>query len=169
MFYWRLLSSTATRMGANSTGHIDAQVTNDEHFAGFDDAPRSKHEVMKDVIAKSKLAKYERQKAKDADEELRMELDEELGDIRSLLFQRPEQPTETPASEPDKGDTYDAFVREMAYERRAKPQDRLKSAEELAEEQAKRLQEAESARLRRMRGEENDDGEPLLDLSLIHI
>ena len=41
---------------------------------------------MKDVIAKSKLAKYERQKAKDADEELRMELDEELGDIRSLLF-----------------------------------------------------------------------------------
>ena len=97
---------------------------------------------MKDVIAKSKLAKYERQKAKDADEELRMELDEELGDIRSLLFQRPEQPTETPASEPDKGDTYDAFVREMAYERRAKPQDRLKSAEELAEEQAKRLQEA---------------------------
>lgn len=97
---------------------------------------------MKDVIAKSKLAKYERQKAKDADEELRMELDEELGDIRSLLFQRPEQPTETPAAEPDKGDTYDAFVREMAYERRAKPQDRLKSAEELAEEQAKRLQEA---------------------------
>lgn len=78
---------------------------------------------MKDVIAKSKLAKYERQKAKDADEELRMELDEELGDIRSLLFQRPEQPTETPAAEPDKGDTYDAFVREMAYERRAKPQD----------------------------------------------
>ena len=100
MFYWRLLSSTATRMWANSTGHIDAQVTNDEHFAGFDDAPRSKHEVMKDVIAKSKLAKYERQKAKDADEELRMELDEELGDIRSLLFQRPEQPTETPAAEP---------------------------------------------------------------------
>ena len=64
---------------------------------------------MKDVIAKSKLAKYERQKAKDADEELRMELDEELGDIRSLLFQRPEQPTETPAAEPDKGDTYDAL------------------------------------------------------------
>ena len=29
---------------------------------------------MKDVIAKSKLAKYERQKAKDADEELRLSL-----------------------------------------------------------------------------------------------
>lgn len=153
-------------MEANLSGHIDAQVTRDEHFAGFDDAPRSKHEVMKDVIAKSKLAKYERQKAKDADEELRMELDEELGDIRSLLFQRPEQPTEAPGAEPDKGDTYDAFVREMAYERRAKPQDRLKSAEELAEEQAKRLQEAESARLRRMRGEEDDEGEPLLDYAM---
>ena len=165
-------------------------MTRDEHFAGFDDAedpdaaqaPRSKHEVMKEVIAKSKLAKHERQKVKDADEELRMELDDELGDIRSLLFSRPstEASVDVAATEraatsaSSKGDTYDAFVREMAYERRAKPQDRLKTAEELAQDQAKRLEEAESARLRRMRGELDEEGEALMDyaiddLSLIHI
>lgn len=157
-------------------------MTRDEHFAGFDDAedpdaaqaPRSKHEVMKEVIAKSKLAKHERQKVKDADEELRMELDDELGDIRSLLFSRPstEASVDVAATEraatsaSSKGDTYDAFVREMAYERRAKPQDRLKTAEELAQDQAKRLEEAESARLRRMRGELDEEGEALMDYAI---
>lgn len=146
-----------------TTGNIDAHETEQGHFSGFDepnDGTRNKAEVMKDIIAKSKLAKYERQKAKDQDDEMRMELDEELGDIRSLLFQRPqkeegEEPEEPPKSTADeKSEAYDAFVREMAFERRAKPQDRLKSAEELAEEQAKRLREAEAARQRRMHGEE---------------
>lgn len=159
-------------METDCTGQIDAATTRDAHFAGFDDesAPRSKHDVMKEVIAKSKLAKYERQKIKDADEELRMELDDELGNIRSLLFTQPntEQSPSVPGapSEQDKSDTYDAFVREMAYERRARPQDRLKSAEELAEEQAKRLHEAEAARLRRMRGEQDEEGAALLDYQM---
>ena len=124
---------------------------------------------MKEIIAKSKLAKYERQKLKDADAEMRMELDEELGDIRSLLFQTPADAPKAPepsAEQVAKSDEYDAFVREMAFERRAKPQDRLKSAEELAEEQAKRLREAEAERLRRMRGETGEEGEALLDYAL---
>lgn len=141
------------------------------HFSGFDegdDAPRSKNEVMKEVIAKSKLAKYERKRQKDADEEMRMELDEELGDIRSLLFTEtadtPGQNEVEPAEA--KGDEYDAFVREMAFERRARPQDRLKSAEELVEEQAKRLREAEEKRQRRMRGEQDEEGDVVLDYAL---
>ncbi|WFD30401.1 nucleolar complex protein 14 [Malassezia sp. CBS 17886] len=159
----------------NPKGYIDAQRTQEAHFSGFDDAPapddaapRNKNEVMKDIIARSKLAKHERQKAKDADEEMRMELDDELGDIRSLLFAQQtaraeDAPDEAPAD--DAGAAYDAFVREMAFERRAKPQDRLKSAEELAEEQAHRLHDAEAARLRRMRGEpepadDDDASEP---------
>lgn len=122
---------------------------------------------MKDIIAKSKLAKYERQKARDADEEMRMELDDELGDIRSLLYTKPpapegespeeQKPAQTSADAPD--DQYDAFVRELAYERRAKPQDRLRSAEELIEQQAERLRAAEAARLKRMRGEPADEEE----------
>jgi len=159
-------------MSRLTTGQIDAAETEMQHFSGFDDgsddAPRSKNEVMKEIIAKSKLAKYERQKQKDVDEEMRMELDEELGDIRSLLFT---QPTDTPNQEESKtadpkGDEYDAFVREMAFERRAKPQDRLKTTEELVEEQAKRLQEAEEKRRRRMRGEQDEEGDEMLDYAL---
>ncbi|WFD05676.1 nucleolar complex protein 14 [Malassezia vespertilionis] len=139
-------------------GHIDAEETNAKHFSGFDagEKTRNKAEVMKDIIAKSKLAKYERQKVKDADTEMRMDLDDELGDIRSLLFDR--TPSEsTPAEE--KSGEYDTFVRELAFERRARPQDRTKSEEELAEAQAKRLRDAENTRLRRMRGEEVSDDE----------
>lgn len=118
---------------------------------------------MKEVMAKAKLAKYERQKLREADEEMRMELDEELGDIRSLLFQRPEGHDDSAPAPDAKGEEYDAFVREMAFERRAKPQDRLKSAEELAEEQAQRLREAEEARQRRMRGEPEDEDDVPVD------
>lgn len=120
---------------------------------------------MKEVMAKSKLARYEKKKAKDEDEELRMELDEGLGDIRSLLYENPKEPEEPKPAQPA-DDTYDTFVRELAFERRAKPQDRLKSAEELVEQHAERLRAAEEARQRRMRGEaepEADHGEPLTE------
>ncbi|WFC96697.1 nucleolar complex protein 14 [Malassezia brasiliensis] len=143
-------------------GNMDAYETQG-HFAGFaeGEGERSKNEVMKEIIAKSKLAKAERQKVKDADEEMRMELDEELGDIRSLLFsQKREEPEEEAPKAPapdDKSEAYDAFVREMAFERRARPQDRLKTAEEIEEEQAKRLRDAEAARLRRMHGEPDEE------------
>lgn len=161
---------------------------------------------MQEVMAKSKLHKYERQQMRDADDELRQALDDELGDIRGLLAasqpsERKEEeeeamrvakqakygdasrtgPNAVPlggkskgkdgvtataesdaakavgalgeASKSGGGDTYDAFVRELAFERRAQPQDRLKSEAELAAEEAERLRKAEAARLRRMRGE----------------
>lgn len=100
---------------------------------------------------------------RDADDDLRMQLDEELGDIRSLLMAGPSKPPAkdevaepSTAKKSDHSD-YDAFVRELAFERRAKPQDRLKTAEEKAEEEAEELRKAESDRLKRMRGEEIDD------------
>ena len=77
------------------------------------------------------------------------------------MYKRQEPKPAQPAD-----DTYDTFVRELAFERRAKPQDRLKSAEELVEQHAERLRAAEEARQRRMRGEaepEADHGEPLIE------
>lgn len=46
---------------------------------------KSKAEVMKEVIAKSKLYKYERQKAKEDDDDLRAELDKGLPEIFDLM------------------------------------------------------------------------------------
>lgn len=137
-----------------------------EEDVGDDDRKRSKAEVMREVMAKSKLAKYERQQTRMADDDIREELDNELSDLRSLLFEQSKEASKA-EDEPvgkrplfgdgsKKKDEYDAAVREMAFERRAKPQDRLKTEEEKAEELAEKLKKAEENRLKRMRGEEPD-------------
>lgn len=130
------------------------------------DRPKSKADVMREVMAKSKMHKMERQQVRDADDELRAQLDDELGDIRGLLMAGPSNPkkgeepsgsSSTAQAPQASGSNYDAFVRELAFERRAKPQDRLKTEGELAEEAAEQLRKAEQARLKRMRGEEVDE------------
>lgn len=179
---------------AIDTGPLTAQG----HFGGFgenEDGDKSKADVMREVIAKSKFHKLERQKMKDADDELREQLDDELADIRGLLYEQAPVPTPAPAPDPKAkpklnvfpgpaatganataimgnakmesqegaeekpASSYDTFVRELAFERRAKPQDRLKSEEELAAEEAQRLMKAEKARLKRMRGDSDDQDE----------
>ncbi|KAK6533109.1 nucleolar complex protein 14 [Arthrobotrys megalospora] len=162
-------------------GHpLDGELQSDEGEEGGPPKKKSKAEVMKEVILKSKYHKYERQKEKEADEDLRDELDAELGDIRALLAGIPARP---PPGKPVVADAsadgslhadrvaqinsglnvdskYDASVREMTYDKRSKPADRTKSAEELAEGRAKQLQKLEKSRQKRMRGEESSDEEP---------
>ncbi|GAA97776.1 uncharacterized protein L969DRAFT_91325 [Mixia osmundae IAM 14324] len=52
----------------------------------------------------------------------------------------------------DDEDEYDRYVRELAFEKRAKPSNRLKTEEEKALEAKEALEKAEAARLRRMQG-----------------
>ncbi|KAL7413127.1 nucleolar protein 14 [Mrakia frigida] len=54
---------------------------------------------------------------------------------------------------------YDTFVRSLAFDRRAKPTDRTKTEEEVALEEREKLEEEEKKRLRRMRGEVNEEDE----------
>ena len=68
-------------------------------FNGDDGQPerkKSKQEVMKELIAKSKAYKHQRQEAKDADEDMREELDKEMSDLHSLLFKLGRKPTREP-------------------------------------------------------------------------
>ncbi|KAJ3155718.1 nucleolar complex protein 14 [Geranomyces michiganensis] len=78
----------------SDSGQIDKDTVKYTHFGGFsedegeDDGTgkrKSKNEVMKEVIAKSKLHKRERQMLKEQDEDLADELDAQLDDIRKLL------------------------------------------------------------------------------------
>ncbi|KAF3919646.1 hypothetical protein ABW20_dc0105043 [Dactylellina cionopaga] len=160
---------------------LGAELDSDEEGEG--DGPpkkKTKAEVMKEVIAKSKFHKYERQKEKEEDEDLIDELDAELGDIRKLLAGIPARPpppklaavngatngalhadraAQINGGLPDVNSKYDTAVREMTYDRRSKPADRTKSAEELAEERAYQLQKLERSRQKRMNGEESSDEE----------
>ncbi|KAK9474271.1 nucleolar protein 14, partial [Dipodascopsis tothii] len=117
------------------------------------DRKKSKNEVMKELIAKSKMHKHERQQAKEDDLEAIEDLDNEIDDIRMMLFRADQSQDVRRVAEPEKDLDYDAQVREMAFDKRAKPSDRTKTEDELAEERAEQLKELEAARLRRMRGE----------------
>lgn len=147
-------------------------ATNEDGDQEEPERKKTKKEVMEEVIAKSKLHKYERQAAKDEDEDLRMELDKEMADIRHLLrgkkksdeksggLQDDEKPpirwgVDKDAVEKD----YDLAVKKMVADKRAKPTMRTKTEEEIAEEQSKRLRELEEKRLKRMGGEEVSDSD----------
>ncbi|KIW16946.1 hypothetical protein PV08_04136 [Exophiala spinifera] len=135
---------------------------------------KSKNEVMKEIIAKSKMYKAERQAAKADDDDLRAELDKGMGDFYAALrgHNPPEkqqaaaptndaEPPMDPAraamlagkSRADAEKEYEANLRELKLEARSKPSVRTKTAEEKAAEQAARLEELERKRLRRMKGE----------------
>ena len=137
--------------------------------------PKTKKEVMEEVIAKSKLHKHERQQAKEDDDDLRAELDKGLPDLFALMRgdPRPPQPSTTPQVQssgmnPDRmallngkdrlqaDREYDERLRQMAMDQRAKPSVRTLTNEEKLEQQAQKLKELEEKRLRRMRGETED-------------
>jgi nucleolar protein 14 len=154
--------------------------------AGEDDEERperkkSKQEVMMELIAKSKLHKYERQTAKDDDEDLREELDQELSDIHSLLRgagskPQPLPPAQIPGMNPDRAalvngtdkvkldKDYDLGLRQMAQDKRSQPTERTKTEDERIEEESRKLRELEAKRQRRMEGTpESSDEEDVAD------
>lgn len=154
-----------------------SEVSEDGAFDvdGQPERKKTKQEVMKEVIAKSKLYKYERQAAKDEDEDLREELDKEMGEIRALLRGVPRQiapkPLDIAGMNPDRAallngteklkfdKEYDLRLRQLAQDKKSKPTERTKTEEERLVEESRRLRELEAKRLRRMQGEpEEEDG-----------
>lgn len=143
---------------------------------------RSLARVTSSTNISSDTSQMERQKQKELDDDMRMELDEGLDELRELLnpssalpsssvFSRTAPPPPAGAEDEDttaksagddlkKADNehdYDQAVRSLAFDRRAKPKDRTKTEEEVVKEEAEKLEAAEKARLRRMRGEETDE------------
>lgn len=138
--------------------------------------PKSRKEMLHEVMAKSKLHKYERQQAKEDDEDEREKLDQELPELLAIMKGRlqlpggpqmhqnplddqPEQPAQARASDLTKNQQYDKQLREMVLDRRSRPTDKTKTEEEKAQEKADHLHALEEQRLRRMRGEVLDEEE----------
>jgi nucleolar protein 14 len=133
---------------------------------------KTKNEVMKEVIAKSKLHKYERQTAKEADDDARVEIDKQMAKIRPLLLAsketvakavqngEPLEPQKIAGMDKDAFEKeYDARLRRMILDRRAQPSDRTKTEDELAAEQAELLKDLEEKRQKRMTGQPESDDE----------
>ncbi len=141
---------------------------------GQPERKKTKQEVMKEVIAKSKLYKYERQAAKEQDDDMREEMDKEMAEIHALLrggAPRPtiQRPLDITGMNPERAallagadklkfdKEYDLRLRQLAQDKKSKPMERTKTEEEKLAEDSRRLQELEAQRLRRMRGEPEED------------
>ena len=131
---------------------------------------KTKKEVMEEIIAKSKLHKYERQAAKEVDEDLRAELDKQMPNIQMLLASGAKNARRADGDSHEMSAiagversafdrNFDLQVKKLADDRRAQPSDRTKTEEEQAEVESKRLKELEDRRQRRMRGEEVTDSD----------
>jgi len=138
---------------------------------------KSKHEVMKEVIAKSKFHKAERQQIKEDDADLREELDKGLPDLFEMLRgvkppPKPEPPKDDFSSmNPERAAVlegisqqnhekeYDQRLKQLTFDKRSQPTDRTKTAEEKIAEEAERLKKLEEDRVRRMRGEQPSESE----------
>lgn len=170
------------------------QIDGNDGMEDTEDVPerkKSKNEVMKEVIAKSKLYKAERQAAKADDDDLRAELDKDMGEFyEALRAHKPtvkqlpsppitdSEPTMDPGraamlagkSREDAEKEYESNLRQLKLDARSKPSVRTKTEEEKAVEQAAKLEELERKRIRRMKGEdessdeEDDAGDGVEDL-----
>lgn len=67
------------------------------------------------------------------------------------------QKASAPTVEEDEYEDYDKFVRELAFDHRARATDRTKTEEEIALEEKEKLEKAEKARKRRMEGLDSED------------
>ncbi|KAK5062467.1 hypothetical protein LTR84_004539 [Exophiala bonariae] len=153
---------------------LAAENANDEEDDGLLPRRKTKNEVMKEVIAKSKLYKAERQAAKADDDDIRAELDKGMSEFYEALrsHKPPEKkplPEKTPADDPHMDPSraamlagksrkeaekeYEANLRQLKLDARSKPSVRTKTDEEKATEEAARLEDLERKRIRRMKGE----------------
>lgn len=144
---------------------------------------KSKHEVMQEVIAKSKQHKYERQKVQEEDDDIREKMDKEMSEMLSLLgghkpptkaqlLEKAEAKAGAAGINPDRqalidsmdrvqaDKEYDIRMRQYAQDTRAKPSDRTKTEEEKAAAEVERLRKLEEKRAKRMNGEDVSDDEP---------
>ncbi|KAJ8025447.1 Nucleolar protein 14 [Holothuria leucospilota] len=119
-----------------------------------EEKPRSREDVMLDIIANSKKEKYERQKEKEGALEKTDELDKDFHNVMHLLAKMKSKKDSEPKQ---KADDYDITVRELMFEAKAMPTDRLKTPEEQAKEEKARLEKLEADRKRRMLGISEDD------------
>ncbi|KAF8076762.1 nucleolar protein 14 [Lyophyllum atratum] len=168
-------------------GQMDNEIVKRTHFGGFDDdeeedeseepaRKKSKAEVMAEVMAKSKEHKLRRQMEREQEDNVRHELDLDFDALRDLIYAPDPSSTGSnsvplgpPRAEgssqaavltlPTDAEDYDQHVRELAFDKRAKPKDRTKTEEELALEEKEALEKAERRRRKRMLGLDESDSE----------
>ena len=171
----------------DGNGKLGKEVVNSLHFGGGlvprrggerdegsaegEQGRKTRLDALQEIVMKSKLHKMQKKEAKEEQETEREKLDKDFQSLvsSSALEFRPTKrqrgyDEDQSAGGTGEWDDYDASLRAMAFEAKARPSDRTKSAEELAVEARKKLEELEAARLRRMNAAV-DPGAPMVPIS----
>ncbi|XP_053560171.1 nucleolar protein 14 [Bombina bombina] len=153
------LSAELTSAHFGGGGLLKKKTASDQKYEEME-KPKSRKELIEEMIAKSKEEKRERQTQKEKTLELTEKLDSDWKTIQGLLSHKVPKSERKKEDEKPKPDEYDKIVRELGFEMKAMPCDRMKSEEELAKEEKERLEKLEADRLRRMRGEDKETKRP---------
>ncbi|KAH7291504.1 hypothetical protein KP509_29G019800 [Ceratopteris richardii] len=156
---------------------LDAELVKNFHFGGDstnksvgtgdvdEKKPKSKKEIMEEIIAKSKFYKAQKAKEKEEDMKLKEQLDKDFAELAksqaltSLVRLKKSMAIKSRiiGENNEKVDDFDKLVKEMGMEMKAHASDRLKTDEEIAEEERAQLEELEEKRRKRMHGVESSD------------
>lgn len=137
------------------TGKLDANFVEEAHFGGGVlkrtgvEGAKSHKDLIDQLIAESKKRKAEKQKLKEETLELTEKLDTEWKDLLPLVNKAKSL---NDLADNVKADEYDKVMRQLKFEARGTPSDRLKSEDEIAKEEKERLEILEKERLERMHG-----------------
>lgn len=134
-------------------GQLDAEFMEAAHFGGGEEEGeergKDRKTVIEEMIAESKRRKAEKQRENDEVFEMTQKLDQNWQSLISVVGDHMKGDSQRPQL-----DDYDKIMREMIFERRGKPADKLKSEEELAKLEKQKLEKLERERLARMKGED---------------
>ncbi|XP_059214687.1 nucleolar protein 14 [Centropristis striata] len=150
-----LLSAELTASHFGGGGLLRKKTSDEQEEEGGHKA-KTRQELIEELIRKSKQEKRERQVQKEEAQELTEKLDQDWKSIQALMVKKIPK-GERAEEEKPKPEQYDMMVRELGFEMKAQPSEKLKSPEELAREEKEKLQKLEADRLRRMMGEEVEE------------
>ncbi|KYM81735.1 Nucleolar protein 14, partial [Atta colombica] len=143
----------------NVSGKLDRNFVQEAHFGGGilskADSALSRKDLIDQLIAESKKHKAEKQKIRKETIDLTEKLDSEWRDLLPVMSasKRSVENDET-----TKTDTYDIAVRQLKFEARGNPSEKLKSEEQIIQEEKEKLEKLEADRLARMKGFISDTG-----------
>lgn len=138
----------------NVSGKLDKNFVEEAHFGGGTlsktDSVLSRKDLIDQLIIESKKRKAEKQKIREQTIDLTEKLDSEWKDL--LPFMSASKKSIEDIDQTIKIDTYDIAVRQLKFEARGNPSEKLKSEEEIIQEEKEKLERLEADRLARMKG-----------------
>ncbi|XP_039275726.1 nucleolar protein 14 homolog isoform X3 [Nilaparvata lugens] len=134
-------------------GGLEAAFVGEAHFGGGmlrdSAAEKSRATLIDELIAESKRRRAEKARAKEQTLELTERLDADWQELLPLVNAGQKEKAGDEEERPEK-QSYDHLMRQLRFESRGKPTDKLRSEEDIAREEKMKLEQLEAERIKRM-------------------